>query len=152
MIGVGDKVYVWEDDDFFARDWSNKMGDVVEVSDDAIVIDSITDDCQYTVTDKDSVFLVGTGPIMNAKIRDFKVEEIFEDIPDDPDNVIMNIPDPIRAQLGIDIGDTLVVEYGNNGGLVLRKKESTFTKEYEDMRAQLIEDTEPYDPDNPEGC
>lgn len=151
MIEVGDKVYVWEEDDFFAREWDNVMGDVASVDGRDIVIDSIIDECQYTF-DIDSVFLVGTGPIMNTRITDFPADEIFEDIPDDPDNVVMKIPRPICAQLGIDIGDVIVVEYGDNGGLILRKKESEFTKEYEDMRAQMIEDVEPYDPDNPEGC
>lgn len=152
MIEVGDKVYVWEEDDFFARDWDNIVGDVVEVNEDEVLIKSVYDGQTYSVRDLDSIFLVGTGPIMNAKIRDYAVEEIFQDIESDPENTLMTIPRPICVQLGLDIGDTLVVEYGDNGGLILRKKESEFTKEYEDIRAQAIEDIEPYDPDNPEGC
>lgn len=148
MIQVGDKVYVWDEDDFFQRRWDNILGNVLEVNEDCIVIESIMDDNTYTVEDKDSVFLVGTGPVMNAKTDNYLAEEIFEDIPDDPDNVIMNIPPAVSAQLGLDIGDTLVVE-STNTGLVLRKKEEEFPfEEYEQMRAQMIEDTDPYDPNN----
>lgn len=152
MITVGDKVYVWEEDDFFARDWDNIVGDVVEINDEGFFIKSVYDGETYCVTDIDNIFLVGTGPIMNAKIRDYAAEEIFQDIEGDPENVLMTIPRPICVQLGLDIGDTLVVEYGENGGLVLRKKEEFPFDEYEQMRAQMIEDTEPFDPDNQEGC
>jgi antitoxin component of MazEF toxin-antitoxin module len=61
--------------------------------------------------------------------------------------VIMKIPREVSAQLGLDIGDTLVVESTKNG-LVLRKKEEEFPfEEYEQMRAQMIEDSESYDPE-----
>jgi hypothetical protein len=40
----------------------------------------------------------------------FKVEEIFEDIPGDPDNVMMKIPPEICEQQGWNIGDTLHIE------------------------------------------
>lgn len=150
MIQVGDKVYVWQEDDYFARNWDKPMGDVISVDGDFVTIMSILDDCEYTYTSSE-VFLVGSGPIMDAKIQNYPADEIFEDIPDDPDNVVMNIPRAISAQLGLDIGDTLVVESTKNG-LVLRKKEEFPFEEYEQMRAQMIEDSEPYDPDNSEGC
>lgn len=52
--------------------------------------------------------------------KTFLVEDIFEDIPDDPDNVIMKLPPEICEQNGWKEGDTLniVVE---NGALVITK-------------------------------
>jgi hypothetical protein len=41
--------------------------------------------------------------------REYKVEEIFEDIEDDPDNVLMNIPPEISEQMGWNPGDTLKI-------------------------------------------
>lgn len=40
----------------------------------------------------------------------FKAEEIFEDIPGDPENVIMRIPPELLEQAGWKDGDTLNVE------------------------------------------
>ena len=40
----------------------------------------------------------------------YKVEDIFEDIEDDPDNVLMNIPPEILEQMGWKEGDTLNIE------------------------------------------
>lgn len=39
----------------------------------------------------------------------FTAEEIFEEIPGDPDNVIMKIPPAILEQTGWQEGDTLTV-------------------------------------------
>lgn len=52
--------------------------------------------------------------------RTFLVEEIFEDIPGDPDNVMLKIPPEICEQNGWKEGDTLniVVE---NGAIVITK-------------------------------
>jgi hypothetical protein len=46
--------------------------------------------------------------------REYKVEDIFEDIEDDPDNVLMNIPPEIAERMGWNPGDTLkiIVEKG----------------------------------------
>lgn len=46
--------------------------------------------------------------------REYKVEDIFEDIKDDPDNVLMNIPPEISERMGWNPGDTLkiIVEKG----------------------------------------
>lgn len=146
MISVGDKVYVWDESDFFQRRWEGILGDVISVSDECIKIKSIMDDETYTVEDIETVYHVGTGPVMSHSASAYDVDEIFQDIEDDPDNVIMNIPRSVSAQLGLDIGDTLVVE-SLGEGLVLRKKEPDFQfDDYEQMRAQKIEDTEPYDP------
>lgn len=52
--------------------------------------------------------------------KTFLVEDIFEDIPGDPDNVIMKLPPEICEQNGWKEGDTLniVVE---NGALIITK-------------------------------
>ena len=41
--------------------------------------------------------------------REYKVEEIFEDIEDDPENVLMNIPPEISEQMGWQPGDKLKI-------------------------------------------
>jgi AbrB family looped-hinge helix DNA binding protein len=51
----------------------------------------------------------------------YNAEEIFEDIPGDPDNVIMNIPQEIRDKLGWKEGDTITVTL-EEGSIVLEKK------------------------------
>lgn len=52
----------------------------------------------------------------------YNVEEIFEDIPNDPDNVLMKIPEEICQALGLEPGDTLSIKMENEG-LVIRKNE-----------------------------
>ena len=50
----------------------------------------------------------------------FNAEEIFENIPGDPDNVIMNIPPALLEATGWKNGDTLNVEL-EDGAIVLTK-------------------------------
>lgn len=50
----------------------------------------------------------------------FKVEEIFEDIPGDPDNVMMKIPPEICEAQGWKEGDMLDVKV-ENGAIVISK-------------------------------
>jgi formylmethanofuran dehydrogenase subunit D len=50
----------------------------------------------------------------------FKAEEIFEDIPGDPDNVIMKIPPEILERNGWKEGDTLNIEV-EDGAIVITK-------------------------------
>ena len=50
----------------------------------------------------------------------FKAEEIFEDIPGDPDNVMMKIPPEICEAQGWHEGDTLNVKV-ENGAIVISK-------------------------------
>jgi len=50
----------------------------------------------------------------------FKVEEIFEDIPGDPDNVIMRIPPELMESAGWQNGDTLNIEI-EDGAIVISK-------------------------------
>jgi len=51
----------------------------------------------------------------------YKVEDIFEDIPDDPENVIMNIPEPVRKEVGLEPGDHIRVLLGDQGTLIIEK-------------------------------
>jgi hypothetical protein len=50
----------------------------------------------------------------------FKAEDIFEDIPGDPDNVIMKIPPEICESQGWKEGDTLNVKL-ENGSIIISK-------------------------------
>jgi len=50
----------------------------------------------------------------------YKVEDIFTDIPDDPDNIHMNIPTEIIEQLCLKEGDMLYVSVENNM-MILKK-------------------------------
>lgn len=50
----------------------------------------------------------------------FTAEEIFEDIPGDPDNVILKFPDEVLKQTGWKEGDTLDVKI-EDGNLVITK-------------------------------
>lgn len=61
---------------------------------------------------------------MTPKISDMKLEynadDIFEEIPDDPDNVILKIPPEVLAQTGWKEGDELDVTV-EDGAIVLKK-------------------------------
>ena len=50
----------------------------------------------------------------------FKAEEIFEDIPGDPDNVMMKIPPEILETQGWKEGDTLNIKV-EEGAIVISK-------------------------------
>jgi hypothetical protein len=50
----------------------------------------------------------------------FKVDDIFEDIPGDPDNVIMKIPPEIIEHTGWREGDTLDIEI-EDGAIIIKK-------------------------------
>ena len=50
----------------------------------------------------------------------YKVEELFEDIPDDPNNVLLKIPPEVCEAQGWKPGDTLNIEV-KDGTLVLTK-------------------------------
>jgi formylmethanofuran dehydrogenase subunit D len=51
----------------------------------------------------------------------YKYEEIFEDIPGDPDNVLLKIPPEICEAQGWKEGDTIIVN-AEEGKIVLSKK------------------------------
>lgn len=55
------------------------------------------------------------------KTWEYKVEDIFEDIPDDPENVIMNIPEEIRDAVGLKEGDPIRVLWGDKGTIKIEK-------------------------------
>ena len=54
--------------------------------------------------------------------RTFSVEEIFEEIPGDPDNVIMKIPPELLEETKWKEGDTLTVTIEDNA-IVLSKED-----------------------------
>jgi hypothetical protein len=54
--------------------------------------------------------------------KTYLVEEIFEDIPGDPDNVIMNLPPELLEQNGWKAGDTINIKL-EEGRLILSKKD-----------------------------
>jgi hypothetical protein len=54
--------------------------------------------------------------------KTYLAEDVFEDIPGDPDNVIFKIPPEICDQAGLQDGDTVVIEVDEqNGSLTIRK-------------------------------
>ena len=50
----------------------------------------------------------------------FNAEDIFEDIPGDPDNVILKFPPELLEQVGWKEGDTLNIQL-EDGALVISK-------------------------------
>ena len=50
----------------------------------------------------------------------YTIEELFEDIPDDPSNVLLKIPPEVLESQGWKEGDTLNIEL-QDGALVLTK-------------------------------
>lgn len=57
---------------------------------------------------------------MDIENKTWKVEEIFQEIPGDPDNVNMVIPDEIAQYLELQEGDTIRIQ-ATETGLVLTK-------------------------------
>ena len=51
----------------------------------------------------------------------FKAEDIFEDIPDDPENINMKIPDEIAEAAGLQPGDNIKVLWGDQGTIIIEK-------------------------------
>lgn len=51
----------------------------------------------------------------------YNQEEIFQDIPDDPEKVIMKIPDEISEAAGFKPGDTIKVSWGDQGTIIITK-------------------------------
>ena len=54
----------------------------------------------------------------------YKVEDIFEDIEGDEDNVLMTIPPEILELQGWKEGDKIKVEWGDQGTIVITKVEN----------------------------
>ena len=55
---------------------------------------------------------------------EYKVEVIFEDDPDNPDNVLMKIPDEVSERMGWKPGDTLRITQDKNGAISITKVEN----------------------------
>lgn len=64
---------------------------------------------------------------MTNKNIEYKVEDIFQDIEGDPDNVNMVIPPEVREKMGWVEGDTIKVEVGDQGTLIITKVEDNQT-------------------------
>jgi|TARA_B100000035_G_scaffold103171_1_gene87569 hypothetical protein len=52
---------------------------------------------------------------------EYKVEEIFEDDPDNPENVLMKIPDEISEKMGWKPGDVLKITQDEKGNISITK-------------------------------
>jgi hypothetical protein len=52
--------------------------------------------------------------------KTYLVEDIFQDIPDDPDHVMMTIPPEICEQAGITPGDVISIEV-TDGQMIISK-------------------------------
>jgi hypothetical protein len=51
----------------------------------------------------------------------YKVEDIFEDIPDDPKNVNMKIPEEVANEIGLVPGDSIKILWGDQGTIIIEK-------------------------------
>ena len=52
---------------------------------------------------------------------EYKVEEIFEDDPNNPDNALMKIPDEISEKMGWKPGDVLKITQDKEGNISITK-------------------------------
>jgi len=52
---------------------------------------------------------------------EYKVEEIFEDDPNNPENVLMKIPDEISEKMGWKPGDVLRITQDEKGNISITK-------------------------------
>lgn len=53
--------------------------------------------------------------------KTYKVDDIFQEIPDDPKNLIMNLPPEICEEVGLEPGDTVKILIGDQGTLIIEK-------------------------------
>ena len=67
----------------------------------------------------------------NQKVHTYKVEDIFEDIPNDKENVIMNLPPEVMKEAGIKPGDSVKILLGDQGSLIIEKIKENSGKEKE---------------------
>ena len=51
----------------------------------------------------------------------YNVNDIFTEIPDDPENLSMNLPEEIVEEMGLEEGDTLRILYGDQGTVIIEK-------------------------------
>jgi len=64
-----------------------------------------------------------------AKSWTFKAEDIFEDIPTDPANCLMKIPEEVSKAIGLVPGDRIKVLWGEQGTIIIEKAKETDGKE-----------------------
>lgn len=57
-------------------------------------------------------------------MKTYPVDEIFQDIDGDPENVLMTIPPEIAEQLGWTPGDVLRIQVLEEGGVTISKVEN----------------------------
>ena len=57
----------------------------------------------------------------DKKTWTFKVDDVFEDIPDDPNEVLLTIPEAVSEAAGFEPGDTLRVLWGDQGTIIIEK-------------------------------
>lgn len=57
----------------------------------------------------------------DKKTWTFKQEDIFEEIPDDPNNINMKIPEEIAERIGLKPGDKMKILWGDKGTIVIQK-------------------------------
>jgi len=70
------------------------------------------------------------------KVHTYKVEDIFEDIPDDKENVIMNLPPKVMEEAGIKPGDKVKISIGDQGSLIIEKIKENSGKEEQNTNEQ----------------
>jgi len=51
----------------------------------------------------------------------FKAEDIFEEIPKDPKNVNMTIPQEVADAVGLVPGDPIKIKWGDQGTIIIEK-------------------------------
>lgn len=51
----------------------------------------------------------------------YKQEEIFQDIPNDAENSLMTIPPEVSEAVGLVPGDTVKIEVGDKGTIIINK-------------------------------
>jgi AbrB family looped-hinge helix DNA binding protein len=59
-----------------------------------------------------------------TKIITYKVEDIFQDVKDDEDNVLMTIPPEICERMGWKPGDVLKIQVEEEGSISIIKVEN----------------------------
>jgi hypothetical protein len=51
----------------------------------------------------------------------YKVEDIFEEIPDDPENVMLKLPPEVCEEIGLEPGDKMKILLGDQGTIIIEK-------------------------------
>lgn len=51
----------------------------------------------------------------------YKIEDIFEEIPEDPENINMIIPPEVAGKIGLEPGDPIKILWGDQGTIIVEK-------------------------------